>query len=85
MQRADSGLRLDDGWAKAQPAVVPILKRLKKGAMALSLIRQTERSQESNPGPPSLQGICYRRHNSLVLCPGAPKGSTGSGSGFKAS
>ena len=66
MRRADSGLILDDGWAKAQPAVVLILKHLKKGATALSLIRQTERSQESNPRPPGLQGICYRRHNSLV-------------------
>ena len=27
---ADSGSRLDDGWAKAQPAVVLILKRLRK-------------------------------------------------------
>ena len=27
---ADSGPRMDDGWAKAQPAVVLILKRLRK-------------------------------------------------------
>ena len=31
MRRADSGLRLDDGREKAQPAVVLILKHLKKG------------------------------------------------------
>ena len=30
LRRADSGPRLDDGWAKAQPAVVVILKRLRK-------------------------------------------------------
>ena len=30
LRRADSGLKLDDGWAKAQPAVVLILKRLRK-------------------------------------------------------
>ena len=66
VQRADSGLRLVDGWEMAQQAVVLILKHLKKGATALSLIRQTERSQESNPWPPGLQGICYRRRNSLV-------------------
>ena len=41
-RQADSGPRLDDGWAKAQPAVV---------LTALSLIRQTGRSQESNPDP----------------------------------
>ena len=28
--RADSGPRLDDGWANAQPAVGLLLKRLKK-------------------------------------------------------
>ena len=28
--RADSGPRLDDGWAKAQPTEVLILKRLRK-------------------------------------------------------
>ena len=30
LRRADSGSRLDAGWAKAQPAVVLILKRLGK-------------------------------------------------------
>ena len=30
LRRADSGPRLDDGWAKAQPAVVLILKSLRK-------------------------------------------------------
>ena len=30
LRGADSGLRLDDGWAKAQPAVILILKRLRK-------------------------------------------------------
>ena len=30
LRRADSGPRLDDGWAKAQPAVVLISKRLRK-------------------------------------------------------
>ena len=30
LRRADSGSGLDDGWAKAQPAVVLILKRLRK-------------------------------------------------------
>ena len=51
LRRADSGTRLDDGWAKAQPAVGLILKRFRKRATAFSLIRQTGRSQESNPGP----------------------------------
>ena len=41
LRRADSSLRLDDGWAKAQPAVVLILKRLIKPGHDLSLIRQT--------------------------------------------
>ena len=93
------GPRLDDGWATAQPAVVMILKHLRNGAMALSLIRQTGRSQESNQGPPGLQGICYRRRNSLVcgstgrmgLCffcgfmSRSTRRLSGSGSGFKAS
>ena len=30
LRRADSGPRLDDGWAKAQPAVAMILKHLRK-------------------------------------------------------
>ena len=30
LRRADTDPRLDDGWAKAQPAVVLILKRLRK-------------------------------------------------------
>ena len=30
LRRADSGPRLDDGWAKAQPTEVLILKRLRK-------------------------------------------------------
>ena len=35
LRRADSGPRLDDGWAKAQPAVVLILKRLRKRGHSL--------------------------------------------------
>ena len=30
LRRADSGQRLDDGWAKAQPAVVLIFKHFRK-------------------------------------------------------
>ena len=68
LQQADSGPRLDDGWAKAQPAVVLILKRLRKQSHGFKShpTDWTLRSQESNPGAPGLQGICYQKRNSLV-------------------
>ena len=52
LQRVDSGPRLDDGWAKVQPAVV------------LSHPADWEKPGIET-GPPGLQGIGYQRCNSL--------------------
>ena len=51
LRRADSCPRLDDGWAKAQPAVVPILKRLRKRGHGFKSHPTDLEKQESNPGP----------------------------------
>ena len=73
LRRADSGSRLDDGRAKAQPAVVLILKRLRKrGHGFKSDPTDWETEPGIKPGPPGLQDICYRRCNSLV-CGGVPR------------
>ena len=66
LRRADSGARLDDGWAKAQPAVVLILKRLRKRGQGFKSHPADWEKPGIKPGPPGLQGICYRRRNSLV-------------------
>ena len=66
--RADSGPRLDDGWAKAQLAVVLILKRLRKRGHGFKSHPTDWEKPGIKPGPPGLQGICYRRRNSLVYC-----------------
>ena len=88
LRRADSGPRWDDGWVKAKPAVVLILKRLRKRGHGFSLIRQSGRSPGIKPGGPLVYKAYATEHVILLfvfLCPGAPEGSTGSGSGFKAS
>ena len=61
LRRADSAPRLDDGWAKALPAVVLIFDQ--KTGPRLRLIRQTGRSQESNPGP----GLTYATGDVILL------------------
>ena len=64
LRRGDTGPRLDNGWAKAQPAVVLILKRLRKQGHGF----RPQPTDWEKPGinPPGLQDICYRRCNSLV-------------------
>ena len=68
LRRADSGPRLDDGWAKAQPAVVLILKRFRKRGHDLKSHPTDWEKPGIKPGPPGLQDICYmyRKCNSLV-------------------
>ena len=66
LRRADSGPRLDDGWAKTQPAVVQILKRFRKQGHSLKSYPTDWEKPGIKLGPPSLQDICYRRCNSLV-------------------
>ena len=64
--RADSGPRLDEGWAKAQPAVVLILKRFRKRGHSFKSHPTDWEKPGIKAGPPDLQDICYRRCNSLV-------------------
>ena len=68
LRRADSGRRLDDCWAKAQPAVVLILKRFRKWGHGFKSHPTDWEKPEIKTGPPGLQDICYmyRRCNSLV-------------------
>ena len=68
LRRADSGPRLDYGWAKAQPAVVRILKRFRKRGHGFKSHPTYWEKPGIKPGPPGLQDICYmyRRCNSLV-------------------
>ena len=67
LRRADSGSRLDDGCAKAQSAVVLILKRLgKQGHGFKSHPTDWEKPGIEPRGAPGLQGTCYRRRDSLV-------------------
>ena len=66
LRRVDSCPRFYYGWAKVQPAVVLILKRLRKRDHCFKPHMTDMRTQESNTGPPDLQGIGYRRRNSLV-------------------
>ena len=66
LRRADSGQRLDDGWAKAQPAVVLILKRLRKRGHGFKSHPKDLEKPGIKPGSLDLQGICYGRRNSLV-------------------
>ena len=63
LRRADSGPRLDDGWAKAQPAVVLIFKHFRKRGQVSPDRLGEARNQTRAPG---LQDICYRRCDSLV-------------------
>ena len=65
LRRADSGLRLNDGWAKAQPAVVLILKRFRKRGHGFKSHPINWEKPGIKPGPLGLQEICYRRCNSL--------------------
>ena len=51
LRRVNSGPRLDDGWAKVQPAVVLILKRLRRRGHGFKSPPTAGRSLESNPGP----------------------------------
>ena len=60
--RAASGPRLDDGWAKAQPAVVLILKRLRKWVQAFKSHPTDWEKPGIKPEPPGLR-------NSLVCGP----------------
>ena len=66
LRRADSGPRLDDGWAKAQPAVVLILKCFRKRGHGLKSHPTDWEKPGIKLGPPGLHDICYRRCNSLV-------------------
>ena len=59
LRRADSGLRLDDGRAMAQPAVILILKRLRKRGHGFeSHPTDWETEPGIKPGAPGLQDIC---------------------------
>ena len=51
LRRADSGPWLDDGWAKAQPAVVLILKRLRKRGHGLKSQPTDLEKPGIKPGP----------------------------------
>ena len=66
LRRSDSSPRLDDAWAKAQPAVVLILKRFRKRGHGFKSHLTDWEKPGIKPGPPGLQDICYRRCNSLV-------------------
>ena len=66
LRLANSGPRMDDGWGKAQPAVVLISKRLRKPGHSFKSHLTDWQKPGIKPGAPGLQGICYRRHNSLV-------------------
>ena len=66
LRGADSGPRLDDGWVKAQPAGVHILKRFRKQGHGFKSHPTDCEKPGIKPGPPGLQDICYRRCNSLV-------------------
>ena len=66
LRRADSGPRLDDGWEKAQPAVVLILKRFRKRSHGFKSHPTDWEKPGIKPGPPGLQDICNRRCNYLV-------------------
>ena len=52
LRRADSGPRLYDGWAKAQPALVLILKCLKKGGHCFEPHRTDWEKPGIKPGAP---------------------------------
>ena len=66
LRRVDSGPGLDDGWANVQPAVVLILKRLRRRGHGLKSHPTDWEKPGIETGPPGLQGIGYRRRNSLV-------------------
>ena len=94
---------------KAQPAVVLVLKRLRRRDKGLKSHPTDWEKPGIEPSTPGLQdmglsptprelGICFCGRVPwlnqywpgeflvfVVLCPGTPEGSTGSGSGFKAS
>ena len=97
---------------KAQPAVVLVLKRLRRRDNGLKSHPTDWEKPGIEPATPGLQGIALIHYNTgasnhslyfcgrvpwlyqywpggfmlfVVLCPGTPEGSTGSGSGFKAS
>ena len=63
---ADSGPILNDGWAKAQPAVVLILKYLRKQDHGFMPHPTDWDKPGIKPGTPGLQGIGNRRRNSLL-------------------
>ena len=60
LRRADSGPRLDEGWVKAQPTVVLILKRFRKRGHNFKSHPIDWEKPGIKPGPPGLQVICYR-------------------------
>ena len=66
LRRVDSDPRFDDGWAKAQLAVVLILKHLRKRGHGFKSHPTDWENPGIKPGAPGLQGICYRIHNYLV-------------------
>ena len=66
LRRAISGPRLDNGWAKAQPAVVLILKRFRKRGQGFKSHPTDWEKPGTKLGPPGLQDTCYRRCSSLV-------------------
>ena len=85
---------------KTQPAVVLVLKRLRRRGNSLKSHPTDWEKPGIEPATPGLQdiGLYYLLPCSLavpvlarwfydfvVLCPGTPEGSTGSSSGFKAS
>ena len=61
LQRADNGPRLDDGWAKAQPAVVLILKRLRKRGHGFKSHLTDWEKPGIKPGAPWFTSKCYLR------------------------
>ena len=106
LRRADSSPRSDDGLAKAQPAVVLNLKRLRKRGHGFKSHPTDCEKPGIKPGVP----LVYKAYATedvillfvavflgynqycpggfmfcVVLYPGAREGSTGSGSGLKAS
>ena len=64
--RVDSGPRMDDGLAKVRPAVVLILKHLRRRGHGLKFYPTDWEKPRIEPRAPGLQGIDYQRRNSLV-------------------
>ena len=67
LRRVDSVPRWDGGWAMVQPAVVLILKRLRRRGHGFKSHPTDWEKPGIEPGAPWFtRGIGYRRRNSLV-------------------